>query len=187
MSGFRAASFAILASLLGCASSGPPETESTTVHGADIPAYATFGWPAEAANPATAAPTTILDTRVRGAITAELISKGYIESDDTPDFLVSFELTTYEVAPKSSSPVRIGVGVGSWGGNVGGSVGTSVGVGANESGRVQTRLNVRAVDAASRNEVWVGTTTRDIKQGMDQRAVDSAIAAIMEGFPARRR
>jgi hypothetical protein len=176
----RAVMLALLLSLLSCTSSGP-KTDSTTAPGADIPGYKTFGWSSATAQ----APTTILESNIHDAIRAQLLAKGYVEADDAPDFRVAFDVSSYETT-KRSSPVRIGVGVGTWGGNVGGSVGTSVPVGGSGGESTTNRLTIRAVDAKSTKEVWVGTTTSDIKQGLDRSAVNQAVAATMKSFPRRR-
>jgi hypothetical protein len=177
----RVLMLALVLSLLGCTSSAP-KTDSMTAPGSDIPGYRTFGWASATAQ----APMTILDTNIHDAIRAQLLAKGYVEADEAPDFRVAFDVSSYETT-KKSSPMRIGVGVGTWGGNVGGSVGTSVPVGGGGGEpATQNRLTIRAVDAKSTKEVWVGTTTSDIKQGLDRNAVDQAVAATMKKFPRRR-
>jgi Domain of unknown function (DUF4136) len=177
----RAFALALLLTLLGCATNAPPKSDSMSAPGADIPAYKTFGW----MTPTAQTPTTILDTNITDAIRAQLVAKGYVETDTAPDFRVAFDVSAYD-AKKKSSPMRIGIGVGSWGGNVGGSVGTSVPVGGSDSAASESRLTIRAVDAASNKEVWIGTTTGDIKQGLDQKAVTRAVASTMQTFPPRR-
>jgi Domain of unknown function (DUF4136) len=176
----RALMLAVLLSLLGCESSAP-KTDSMTAPGSDVPGYTTFGWASTGAQ----APMTILDTNIHDAIRAQLLAKGYVEADEAPDFRVAFDVSAYETT-KKSSPMRIGVGVGSWGGNVGGSVGTSVPVGGGGGEATTNRLTIRAVDAKSTKEVWVGTTISDIKQGLDRNAVDQAVAATLKSFPRRR-
>jgi len=176
----RALVFALFLSLLGCMSTGP-KTDSMTAPGSDIPGYRTFGWASGTAQ----APMTILDTNIHDAIRAQLLAKGYVEADEAPDFRVAFDVSSYQTT-KKSSPMRIGVGVGTWGGNVGGSVGTSVPVGGGGDESTTNRLTIRAVDAKSTKEVWVGTTTGDIKQGLDRSAVNQAVAATMKRFPRRR-
>ena len=177
----RVLMLAALVTLLGCAAGKTPKPDSMTAPGADIAAFKTFGW----SSPAAQAPTTILDTNVHDAVRAQLVAKGYVETDASPDFRVGFDVTAYDVK-KKSSPMRIGIGVGSWGGNVGGGVGTSVPVGGGDSAASENRLTIRAVDASTNKEVWIGTTTGDIKQGLDQKAVEAAVASTMQSFPQRR-
>ena len=184
LSGFAAV---LLFVLLGCASGGAYQTESTTAPDTDIAAYASFGWlSSDSPGGATEPPRSIPDANLHNAIRAQLIEKGYREVEENPDFRVGFETTAY-IEEKASNPVRIGVGMGSWGGNVGGGVRTSVPVGSEDVTTTQeTRLTIRAVDRSNR-EVWVGTTTGDIQQGVDAAVVEKAVAGTLEGFPARRR
>jgi hypothetical protein len=49
------------------------------------------------------------------------------------------------------------------------------------------RLTIRAVDQSTNKEVWIGTTTENIKQGLDAGAVDTAVAGTMKGFPPKRK
>ena len=176
----------LLCLLWGCATGGPSKTESTTAPGADIAAYASFGWPSAADSPSTPRPPlSILDANIHASIRRRLLEKGYREVAENPDLLISFETAAY-VAEKVSSPVRIGVGVGSWGGNVGGGVSTSVPVG--REGVVSSqeiRLTIRAVDPKRNQEVWVGTTTGISNQGLDAVGVDKAVADTLAEFPAR--
>ena len=185
MSGFAGV---LLFVLLGCASGGAYQTESATAPGADIAAYASFGWLAsDAGDGATEPPLSIPDANLHNAIRAQLLEKGYREVEENPDFRVGFE-TTAHMKEKASNPVRIGVGMGSWGGNVGGGVSTSVPVGSEGvTTTPETRLTIRAVDQKSNREVWVGTTTGDMQQGLDAAVVEKAVAGTLEGFPARRR
>lgn len=174
--------------LPGCAG-GPWQTESATAPGADIAAYSSFGWlsASDRSGDASEPPLSIPDANLRNAIRAQLVEKGYREVESDPDFRVGFETTTH-VKEKASSPVRIGVGVGSWGGNVGGGVSTSVPVGSEGVTSTQeARLTIRAVEPEGNREVWVGTTTGELQPAVDSSEVERAVAATLEGFPARRR
>ena len=174
----------LLCLALGCASGGA-KIESTIAPGVDIPAYATFGW--QPAGDSTGAPQSILDAHLKSAIRAQLVEKGYREAAETPDFRVGFETAAY-FAEKVSNPVRIGVGVGSWGGHVGGGVSGSVPVG--REGVVTTQeiqLSIRAVDPRQNQEVWVGTTAGALQQGSDAETIQREVARVMEEFPARRK
>ncbi|MEZ5559712.1 MAG: DUF4136 domain-containing protein [Pseudomonadales bacterium] len=166
-------------SLLGCAAGAPKPQWATA---ADMPELATFGW---ATQGSAERPLTILDTQVRTALAAQLTRKGYAESADAPDFRMSYELVTYE-KNRSSNPVRIGIGVGTWGGHVGGSVGTSVGLGGSEDPKVRAQLQIHAVATESNREVWTGTTTT-FGPGPDAATVERAVAGVMQGFPQRGR
>jgi hypothetical protein len=180
----------LLLALLGCASGGGWQMESSTpAPGVDVAAYGSFGWLAasESTSGATEPPLSIPDANLHNAIRAELIEKGYREVEENPDLRVGFA-TSVHMKEKASNPVRIGVGMGSYGGNVGGGVSTSVPVGRESVTTTQeTRLTIRAVDPKSNQEVWVSTATGDIQQGLDAGVVEKAVAAALEEFPARRR
>jgi hypothetical protein len=170
----------LLALLLGCAGARP-KPDWATAPDADIAALATFGWE----TPAREAPRTILAGQIREALAAELAEKGYVQSEDAPDLVIGYEIATQE-AVQSKSPVTVGFGVGSWGSNVGGSVGASVPVGGKAEPRLENRVTIRAVDPQANRELWIGTTTT-LDQTADAKAVASAIAGVMKGFPDRRR
>jgi hypothetical protein len=169
--------------LLGCAGGGRWKTESAAAPGADVAAYASFGWLAEGGE----APLSVADANVRSAIRKQLLAKGYREVEKGPDLRIGFEAAS-RAREKSTEPVRVGVGIGSWGGHVGGSVDASVPVGSEAVTTVaETRITIRAVDPKSHREVWVGTTTGEVRQGLDASAVEEAVAAVLGDFPARRR
>jgi hypothetical protein len=163
---------------VGCASSTDSKPTWTQAPEADIAGYTTFGWEEDEA------PATILDNQIRNAIRSDLVTKGYVESSDAPDFLIDHEAVEHD-AVERGNPVRIGVGVGSWGGHVGGSVGTSVDVGDKDKVVQQLRLTIRAVDPDERREVWVGTTA-PMNERPDASAVANAIGALLKEFPAKR-
>ena len=174
--------------LLGCAS-GASQTESVTAPDADIAGYASFGWlPAgDSAEGASERPLSIADANLYGAIRKQLVEKGYREVETNPDFRVGVE-TAPHTEEKSSRPFSIGVGMGSWGGNVGGGVSTSVPVGSERvTTTAETRITIRAVDVKSNREVWLGSTTRDVQEGLDAGVVEKAVAGLLEEFPSRRR
>jgi hypothetical protein len=178
----------LLTLALGCASGGRWQTESATAPGADLAGHASFGWlAAEGSRGGGEAPLSIADANVRNAIRAQLARKGYREVEANPDLRIGFETST-RAKEKTSEPVRIGVGVGSWGGNVGGAVDASVPVGSERVTTVaETRITIRAVDPEDGREVWVGTTTGEVREGLDAGAVEKAVAAVLDDFPARAR
>lgn len=51
----------------------------------------------------------------------------------------------------------------------------------------ETRITIRAVDQKSNREVWVGSTTRDIQEGLHASVVEKAVAGLMDGIPSGRR
>ena len=180
----------LLVGLVACASGGW-KSESATAPDADLGAYASFGWlPPEAgaagAEGASPAPLSIADANLRRAIRTELAEKGYREVEHDPDFRIGFETAT-RLKEKVRPPVRVGVGVGTWGGNVGGGVDASVPVGSGDVKTTgETQITIRAVDPRSNREVWVGTTTGEVREGLDASVVEKAVADVLEGFPDRR-
>jgi hypothetical protein len=173
--------------LLGCASGGW-KSESTTAADADVAAYTSFAWlPASAgAGGADEAPVSIADANLRSAIRTQLVEKGYREVEANPDFRIGFETAT-RLKEKVSPPVRVGVGVGTWGGHVGGGVDASVPVGSGDVKTTgETQITIRAVDPKTNREVWLGTTTGEVEEGLDASVVEKAVADVLDGFPARR-
>lgn len=173
------AALTLLVFLPGCAGSGQPRPVWTSAPDADVAEFSTF----RLAEAAQGQPASVLDTQVRNALRAQLLAKGYEESEDEAGLLVEFQPVAYEEQP-GSSPVTIGIGMGSWGRNVGGSVGTSIPVGGRSDDRITHRLAIRAVDIANERELWIGTTTT-VDRGSDTRDIDRAVAGVMRGFPSR--
>lgn len=170
----------LLAAIAGCAGSST-ESKPRWVEApdADIPAYSTFGWADRSGEP----PVTILDNQIRNAIRARLLTKGYVESSETPDFLVGHETFEHDTV-QQGSPVRIGIGVGSWGRNVGGSVGTSVDVGDKDKVVQELRVTIRALDPDDSREVWIGTTAPMSAQP-DEATVSKTVGDVMKEFPEK--
>jgi hypothetical protein len=172
---------------LGCASGGGWRTETATAPGADLAAYASFGWAGDGQQAPGQAALSIADANVRDAIRKQLVAKGYREVERNPDVRIGFETST-RARERTREPIRVGVGVGSWGGNVGGAVDASVPVGSEGVTTVaETRITIRAVDPKDAREVWIGTSTGEVREGLDAGAVAQAVAAVLEDFPARRR
>jgi hypothetical protein len=176
---------ALLLAWLGCASGARPKTEATTAPGADLAAYASFGWAASPASPE--APRSLLDATLHDAIRTQLVEKGYREVATDPDFRVGFETAAY-VAEKVESPMRVGVGMGSWGGPVGVGVGTSVPVGPEGTVASQeVRITIRAVEPERNQEVWIGSASGIPGPDPSAEVVEKAVAETLAKFPARRK
>ncbi len=169
--------FLITAVASGCA--GDPNSKPAWVAASDVDftRLDTFGWERDIE------PATIVDTEIRQAIRTSLAAKGYEESSSSPDFLVSHE-TLERDAIKQGNPVRIGIGVGSWGGNVGGSVGTSVDVGEKDHLVHELQVAVRMLDSAGEREIWSGTTGAMPERPVAE-AVSTAISDLLAAYPAR--
>ena len=173
---------ALLATALagGCASS-PPQPESMRDPGADFSAYRTFYWaPAPGVSDADA-PLRLLDQTIRAAIAAEMKRRGYVESAENPDLRIAYDTASQEKV--ESNPVRVGIGMGSWGGNFGG----SVNVGSPSVRNYQEgTLVIHAIDAGRNAEVWQGRVSSRIGKGsLEPAAVTAAVSAAMRDFPPR--
>jgi len=172
---------ALLAFLAGCTTPPPPRHESQVAPGVNLASYATFGWSLPAAGGVPDAPMRMLDINIRTAIRAEMTRRGYREDEANPELRIDYETAAQDRI--RSSPVRIGIGMGSWGGNVGGSV--SMGTPSVESYQ-EGRLVIHIADAARNQEVWYGTVSGKVDRSkLDAAAVARVVALAMEGFPLR--
>ena len=83
-----------------------------------------------------------------------------------------------------SNPVRVGVGMGSWGGNFGGSVNVSSPSVRNYQ---EGTLVIHAIDVARNAEVWQGRISGRIGKGsLEPAAVTAAVAGRDAGLPGAR-
>jgi hypothetical protein len=173
--------FVLLVVATGCATT-TPKPESQIAPDANLAAYSTFGWkPADAA--VADEPLRILDVQIRTAIRAEMIARGYVEAEaeTEPQLLVTYELVAVDKV--KSSPLRIGIGMGSFGSNVGGSV--NVGSPAVRSYR-EGQLVIRILDAAANRELWFGSIAGNADRSkVDAESVARTVALAMQDFPAR--
>jgi hypothetical protein len=129
------------------------------------------------------APLKLLDGNIRAAIAAELQRRGYTAAvpGTTPDLRITYETASEQKL--ENNPVRVGIGVGSWGGNVGGSV--SVGSPSVRNYQEGT-LVVHAIDTARNAEVWQGRVSKKITKGSTEpAAVAQAVAVAMKDFPRK--
>ena len=168
--------------LVGCATP-PPAAETMRDPQANFAAYQTFGWTTGATVDGTDAPLKLLDGNIRSAIAAELQRRGYTEAPagTTPDLRVTYE--TASAQKIENNPVRVGIGVGSWGGNIGG----SINVGSPSVRNYQEgTLVVHAIDTARNAEVWQGRVSTKITKGSTEpAAVAQAVAVAMKDFPRK--
>jgi hypothetical protein len=166
--------------LAGCASA-PPRHELQTAPGVSLAGYRTFAWSVPAGSATAEAPLRILDTHIRTAVRDELTRRGYVEVTEAPDVLVDYETASEDRL--RSSPVRVGIGMGSFGGHVGGSA--SMGTPSVQSYQ-EGRLVIHLLDAAKKQEVWYGTVSGQAdRKNLDAAAVARVVALAMESFPAR--
>jgi hypothetical protein len=167
--------------LLAACASSPPQPESMRDASANWASYATFGWAPAPGVDGNDQPLQLLDRNIRSAVAAELQRRGYVESATNPDLRIAYQTTSKDVV--ESNPVRVGVGIGSWGGSFGGSV--NVGSPSVRNYREGT-LVIHAIDAERNAEVWQGRVSGKITQGSTEpAAVTTAVQAAMRDFPAR--
>jgi hypothetical protein len=165
--------------LASCATP-PPQPESMRDPSANFANYHTYSWVETPGVDGRDAPLKLLDSNIRAAIAAEMQKRGYTESTAAPDLRIAYETASADKV--ESSPVRIGVGMGSWGGNVGGSVG--VGTPSVRNFREGT-LVIHAIDHAKNAEVWQGKVSGKLTDGsLEAAAVQRAVSLAMRDFPA---
>jgi hypothetical protein len=174
----------LLASALvaGCASP-PPQPETMRDPSANFSAYRTFGWTAGGVTDASEAPVRLLDANLRAAISDAMKRKGYVEASagTAPDLRLAFETASAEKI--ENNPVRVGVGMGSWGGNFGGSV--SMGSPSIRNYKEGT-LVIHAIDNARNAEVWQGRVSGKVTKGsLEPAAINQAVMTAMADFPVR--
>ncbi len=180
----RPAPLLVLALLVapgGCATAPAPSHESQAAPGVDLAGFSTFSLVPPAGSGAGDEPLRLLDVHIRDGIRAEMTRRGFREDDGHPDLRIDYETAAKDKV--RSSPVRVGIGMGSFGGNVGGSV--SMGTPSVESYQ-EGQLVIHVADAAKNQEVWYGTVAGQVdRRKLDAEAVARAVALAMEGFPAR--
>jgi hypothetical protein len=185
LAGVCAACFLALATtgfVAGCASP-PPKPETMRDPGVNFSNFKTFGWTAGDTIDGNDAPLRLLDSNIRAAITDTMKRKGYVEAPagTTPDLRMAYE--TASASKVENNPVRVGIGVGSWGGNMGGSV--SMGS-PSVRNFTEGTLVVHAIDNARNAEVWQGRVSGKMTKGSTEpAAINQAVAQAMADFPVR--
>jgi hypothetical protein len=161
----------------GCATP-PPKPVSSRDASVNFATFKTFGWAGGATS--SAQPVTLLDQNVRAAITTELTRRGYVAATEKPDLLIAYDTASAEKL--ENNPVRVSIGIGSWGSSGGGSVST----GSSSVRKVKEgSLVIHAVDASRNAEVWQGSIAGKLGQGsVDAATVNRAVATAMKDFPA---
>jgi len=169
----------------GCAtSSAPSQPETMRDPQADFSSYRTYGFDPDKSIDGTDQPLALLDSSIRSAIGGELRKRGYAEAaaGAQPDLRIAYETASADKI--QNNPVRVGVGVGSWGGQGGGSV--NVGSPSIRNYKEGT-LVVRAIDSARNAEVWQGRVSKKITGGdTEPAAIAQAVATVMKDFPTRK-
>jgi hypothetical protein len=176
----------IFASLLaglvvaGCAAA-PPQPESMRDPSADFSSFATFSWAPNPGADGADQPLRLLDQNIRAAIAGEMRRLGYSQDDASPDLRIAYE--TASATKIEDNPVRVGIGMGSWGGSFGSSVNVSS---ASLRNYQEGTLVIHAIDVARNAEVWQGRISGRLSKGnLEPAAVTAAVQAAMRDFPAR--
>ena len=176
---FFAGFFALV--FAGCAST--PNTFSTAAPGADFSQYSTFGFFDSLATD-NGDYESIETNFLKVAIAQQLDRRGFGYSDSSPELLVNFYLHTKEKIQSRSVPTMGGYYgfrdpyYDTWGGH--GGYETRI------DQYTEGTLNIDVVDAKTNKLVWegavVGRVTDRALRNLEE-TVDSAVAAVMAGFP----
>jgi len=148
----------------------------------DFSDYETFGWYSRPGADGSA-PLSLADSAIRDAISAEMRRRGYVKAPagSTADFLIDYQAARTEKV--KSNPVRIGIGVGSYGSRGGASIGTSTPGARNVS---EGSLVIHAIDPARNTEVWRSGISRELPKGnVEPKVMKSIVAEILGEFPTR--
>lgn len=168
-------------SLAASCASSPPAPESMRDPTADFTGYRTYGWIPPGGVGEVEGPLLLLDRNIRTAIAAEMTRRGYVEDQTNPNLRIAYETASADKI--ESNPVRVGVGVGSWGGSFGGSV--NVGSPSVRNYREGT-LVIHVIDAGRNAEVWQGSISGRLTKGSTEpSAIATAVSTAMRDFPAR--
>ena len=177
----RGTTYAALLLLSACTTTTAPEPESVRDPQVDFGTFRTFGWQPAPQVDGQDAPVALLDQNIRAAITSELTKRGYLEAASDPDLKIAYETASADKI--ANNPVRVGIGVGSYGGGVGGSIGVGT---PSISNYREGSLVVHAIDSARNAEVWQGRIAGKMTNGSIERAaVERAVALAMRDFPSR--
>ncbi len=173
---------AVTAFVAGCAAPPkPPETMRDP--SVNFAKFRTFGWSAGGTVDTTDEPLKLLDANIRAAIVDVMQRKGYVEATagTTPDLRIAYE--TAKAEKIENNPVRVGIGIGSWGGNMGGSVNMGS---PSIRNFTEGTLVVHAIDTSRNAEVWQGRVSGKMTKGsVEPAAIRQAVAQAMADFPVR--
>ena len=156
--------------LAGCSSIKVQTNYDDTV---DFAPYKTFAFHDESIEiEGTSAPRVAVARVIKDELEAELISDGYQESRDNPDFLVAFHASVIDPASADYNPGRYSA----WGQGA-----TMIKIVS------EGTLIVDIIDASSNELVWRGTATAAVERGSDKASekIHDAVHKIMAKFPPR--
>jgi len=166
-----------LAVVAGCASAARVKTEQAPA--IDVSAYRTYGWgtpaPVIEADVERERDAAVLEYTIRDAVDRQLAAKGYQRADDSsPDFLVDFGVRLEE---KSTDTFGHYIAYRELGGHQ--DMGAAFVFGYEEG-----TLLLEVTDARSRERAWSGSKRTVLDDGQDVGKLESAVGAILAGFPA---
>lgn len=164
--------------IAGCATA-PAEPESMIDERANFASYETFGWLEYEG----AEPLSIVDTRIRAAITAEMLGKGYVEAlaGATADLLLDYQAARAEKV--KNKPFSVGFGVGSYGSSGGGSISTRT---SSVENVIEGSLVINAIDSARNAEVWRSAISRELgNEPASSDIIQEVVTEVFSDFPAR--
>jgi len=164
--------------IAGCATA-PAEPVSMIDEQADFASYETFGWLEYEG----AEPMSIVDTKIRAAITAEMLRKGYVEAlaGATADLLLDYQAARTETI--KNKPFSVGIGVGSYGSSGGGSISTRT---SSVENVTEGSLVINAIDSTRNAEVWRSAISRELgEEPASSDIIQEVVAEVFTDFPAR--
>jgi hypothetical protein len=173
---------AVVVGLAGCAT-GPTVTADYD-RSANFASYRTFGFYSPLGTDRSGYQSLITQT-IKSAVRAELESRGYLYTEDTPDLLVNFNAKLArqtEVSQMPASPMYYGYRRGFYGGWGGYAYETRV------DQYTEGTLNIDIVDPKRQQLVWEGVAVgRVTKKTQEERqaAIRAAVAEVFAQYPFR--
>lgn len=121
----------------------------------------------------------VVDARVRRSGNDTLYAKGYeLTTDNDPDFLIAFRITTKDIAGDNQIPDYYGYFPIAWGG-----------IGFYSSEVQEGTMIIDAVDARTKKMIWrgvgEGSISPDAEPGERLERVSATVAKILSQFPAK--
>jgi hypothetical protein len=158
---------------------------------ADLHALRSFNWQSKVQKPTGNELTdnTLLDSRIRAAVEAELLAKGHRKLETAPDYLVAYTYTVQNRSERDPYDSRVGVGVGVGKGSRGGfgSIGFNLG---GDRDYEQDTLIIDLLDPATGKLLWRGFARQRLVWQSDPEKsaarINEVVAAILGKFPPPR-
>ncbi|MCG9711513.1 DUF4136 domain-containing protein [Shewanella insulae] len=167
-----------IATLLLSACASKPSTDYDTQYDFGSLKHFTLQRPTDIGDP-------LSTERIDNAIVENLTQRGYQQSPDQTQFMVTYGFKVVD-KPKRSG-VSIGLGTGSWGSSGGVGVSTSVGVPLGKDNTKMQIIQIDIVDSASNKLIWRGSDKFDYDDGGEKKAKETreTISKILNQFPPK--